>query len=129
MKKDSKVKSGETPAKVEEKEIQWLGNSLDDLKAFPEEARKNAGFELGNVQAGLTPEKAKPYTTIGSGIQELVIDSKDGWNRVMYVAKFPEAVYVLHAFEKRTNKISRPDQEMLEKRYKDMLAVRAALKK
>lgn len=96
----------------------------ENLKEFPEEARRTAGFELRNIQAGLTPEKAKPYTTVGSGIQELVVDSKDGWNRVMYVAKYAEGIYVLHAFEKRSNKILKVDQAVIERAHKDLLQLR-----
>jgi phage-related protein len=80
----------------DEKELRWVGSSYDDLLEFPREARRNAGFELGKVHAGLAPEDWKPFDSVGAGTREIRIRDVTGIYRVMYVAKFEEAVYVLH---------------------------------
>ena len=85
----------------EEKEIRWIGSSYDDLLVFPHEARKKAGFQLGKVQAGLDPEDWKPFDAAGAGTKEIRIKDSQGIYRVMFVAKFEEAVYVLHCFQKK----------------------------
>lgn len=84
-----------------QKEIRWVGSSYDDLLAFPHEPRKKAGFQLGKVQAGLDPEDWKPFDDVGAGTKEIRIKDSQGIYRVMYVAKFEEAVYVLHCFQKK----------------------------
>jgi phage-related protein len=68
----------------------------DDLLDFPREARRTAGFELGKVQAGMDPEDWKPFDDVGAGTREIRIRDARGIYRVMYVAKFEEAIYVLH---------------------------------
>jgi len=82
------------------KYVRFVGSSLDDLRHFPAGARREAGFELSNVQAGLQPSDWKPMNTIGAGAVEIRIKDKDGIYRVIYVARFEEAIYVLHAFQK-----------------------------
>src|SRR5260370_1510576 len=81
-----------------EKQISWVGYAYDDLLAFPKDARKDAGFELGKVQAGLEPADWKPFDELGAGTREIRIREASGIYRVMYVAKFEEAIYVLHCF-------------------------------
>jgi phage-related protein len=80
----------------DEKQIRWVGSSYDDLLAFPKDARKEAGFQLGKIQAGLEPADWKPFDDVGAGTREIRIRDTSGIFRVMYVAKFEEAVYVLH---------------------------------
>ena len=89
-----------------------MGGSLDNLKQFPAGARREAGFELSNVQAGLQPSDWKPMNTVGAGAVEIRIKDKDGIYRVIYVARFEEAVYVLHAFQKKTQKTRKADIEL-----------------
>ena len=84
----------------EEKEIRWVGSSYDDLLAFPKESRKEAGFQLGKVQAGLDPVDWRPFDVVGAGTKEIRIKDSGGIYRVMYLAKFEEANYVLHCFQK-----------------------------
>ncbi len=84
-----------------EKPLAWLGSSLADVRAFPDEARRAAGYQLGRVQQGLMPDDWKPMTTVGAGVYEIRIHTEVE-HRVFYVAKYEEAVYVIHAFEKRT---------------------------
>ena len=84
-----------------EKPINWRGTSLLDLcdeSLFTPDARREAGRQLSQVQFGLDPDHWKPFNEVGSGAKEIIVDQQDGWYRVMYVAKFAEAVYVLHCF-------------------------------
>lgn len=84
-----------------DKEIRWTGSAYTDLLDFPEDARRQAGFQLSRVQAGLDPADWKPFDEIGPGTREIRIRESDGIYRIMYVAKFEEAVYVLHSFRKK----------------------------
>jgi phage-related protein len=94
------------------KDVRFVGSSLDDLKNFPAGARREAGFELSNVQSGLQPSDWKPMSSVGAGAGEIRIKDEAGIYRVIYVAKFEEAVYVLHAFEKKTRKTSKADIDL-----------------
>ncbi len=100
------------------KDVRFVGGSLDDLKNFPVSARRDAGFELSNVQSGLQPSDWKPMSAVGAGTGEIRIKDEAGIYRVIYVAKFEEAVYVLHAFEKKTRKTSKADIALARARYK-----------
>ncbi len=102
------------------KPITWLGDSLEQVRAFPDEARREAGFELGEVQKGLDPSDWKPMTGVGAGVREIRIHSGNEY-RVMYVAKFAEAVYVLHAFDKKTQKTPMKDVELASQRYRELV--------
>jgi phage-related protein len=101
-----------------EKEIRWVGSAYDDLLEFPEEPRRDAGFQLSKVQSGLDPENWKPFGEVGAGAREISIRDSSGIFRVMYVAKFEEAVYVLHCFQKKTQTTSKRDKEIAEARYR-----------
>ena len=90
---------------MEDKPLIWLGSSRRDLRMFPALARRLAGFQLRRVQHGLDPDDWKPMQTVGAGVREIRIHV-DGAYRVFYVAPRPEAIYVLHAFEKKTQKTS-----------------------
>lgn len=108
----------------DEKELRWVGSSYDDLLDFPREARRTAGFELGKVQAGLDPEDWKPFDDVGAGTQEIRIRDASGIYRVMYVAKFEEAIYVLHCFQKKTQATSKHDKDIAETRYRNVVKAR-----
>ena len=101
-----------------EKPITWIGSSLEDLIAFPEAARKEAGFQLNRVQHDLEPERWKEFKTVGAGVKEIIISEEGDAFRVMYVAKFEEAVYVLHSFQKKTQQTSKHDKQVATRRYK-----------
>src|SRR5262245_47068552 len=94
-----------------DKSIIWLGNSRRDLRAFPALARRLAGFQLRRVQQGLDPDDWKPMQKVGPGVREIRIRIA-GTHRVFYVATRAEAIYVLHAFEKKTRKTSSHDLEI-----------------
>lgn len=106
------------------KRIVFVGRSLEDLKDFPEAARTEAGHQLDQVQQGLDPDDFKPMHTVGRGTYEVRISREGRAHRVFYVAKFEEAVYVLHAFEKKSRKTSKRDLETGRRRYKDMMEIR-----
>jgi phage-related protein len=113
---------------MKEKPIDWRGSSLRDIKddkIFTPDARREAGRQLGQVQAGLDPDRWKPFDDVGTGTKEIIVDLDDGWFRVMYVAKFPEAVYVLHCFKKKTNVTSKRDKEIAAARYKAVIQERS----
>ena len=101
-----------------EKEIRWVGSSYDDLLAFPKEFRKEAGFQLGKVQAGLEPADWKPFDEVGAGTREIRIREASGIYRVLYIAKFEDAVYVLHCFQKKTQATSQRDKAIAGARYR-----------
>jgi len=104
-----------------------MGSALHDLTAFPDEARQAAGYNLRLVQDGLMPEDWKPVDTVGSGTYEVRVSTpppSPAQYRVFFVAKFEEAVYVLHAFEKKSRKTSRHDVEIGRRRYAEMVADR-----
>ena len=100
------------------REIEFLGSSLKELQSFPENARRRAGFELRQVQRGLDPADFKPMTTIGPGVQELRIWETEGTFRVIYYARLQDAVYVLHAFQKKTQATGQRDTEIARRRFK-----------
>ena len=103
---------------ADDKEIRWVGSSYDDLLAFPKSSRKEAGFQLGKVQAGLDPTDWKPFDEIGAGAREIRVGDAKGIFRVMYVAKFEEAIYVLHCFQKKTQTTSKQDKDIATARYR-----------
>ena len=109
---------------VPEKPIAWLGSSLDDVRAFPTDAQRAAGYQLGRVQQGLAPTDWKPMTTVGAGVLEIRVHTRVE-HRVFYVAKFEEAVYVVHAFEKRTRKTPASDIALARGRYAELAQRRA----
>ena len=100
-----------------EKKVVWIGTALDDLRDFP----KDAGFQLEQVQLGLESDDWKPMPTIGQGVREIRIRDVSGAFRVVYLAKFADAVYVLHCFQKKTQKTSKPDLALAESRYRDLI--------
>ncbi len=110
------------------KEIRWVGSAYDDLLGFPDPARRDAGFQLSKVQAGLEPEDWKPFNDVGAGTQEIRIRDTSGIFRVMYVAKFEEAVYVLHCFQKKTPATSKQDKDIAQARYRAVVNARKARK-
>jgi phage-related protein len=90
------------------------------LASFPETARRRAGYELFMVQIGREPADFKPLPRVGSGVYEIRVRDEVGAFRVIYVAKFEDAVYVLHAFQKRTRRTSHADLELAAVRCKSI---------
>lgn len=107
-----------------DKPLYWLGSSLDDVRTFPADARRAAGYELGRVQQGMMPTDWKPMTTVGAGVYEIRVHTRVE-HRVFYVAKYSDAVYVLHAFEKRTRRTPQTEIARARTRLADLLHRRA----
>jgi phage-related protein len=105
------------------KPVIWAGSSLDDLRDFPDVARQRVGHNLHLVQLGLEPADWKPMTSVGAGVLELRIRTERA-HRVFYLARFAEAIYVLHAFEKKTQKTGKRDLEIGRARLREVLAMR-----
>ena len=105
--------------------IHWLGSSLDDIRAMPQAARRDIGVELTLVQAADLPTDWKPIRGVGVSVMEIRVH-RPGEFRVIYVAKFAEAVYVLHAFGKKSQKTPKADLDLAKRRYAQMLALRRA---
>lgn len=94
---------------------------MHDLKDFPLPARREAGYQIDQVQHGLEPDDWKPMPTIGQGVREIRIRDNAGAFRIVYLAKFAEAVYVLHCFQKKTQKTSQTDLNLAEGRYRELM--------
>lgn len=112
----------------DEKEIRWLGSSYEDILDFPLDPRREAGFQLGKVQAGLDPDDWKPFDDVGPGTREIRIRDAFGIFRVMYVAKFEEAIYVLHCFQKKTEATTKKDKDIAQARYRAIVQERKSRK-
>ena len=102
------------------KDIVFLGDSLSQIRAFPRDARQNAGFQIDRVQRGHDPDDWKPMKAIGKGAREIRIREASGIYRVIYLAKIKNAVYVVHAFQKKSQKTSKLDIDLARKRLKEI---------
>jgi len=100
------------------KELIWIGNSKDDLRSFPNGARRDAGYQLSKLPRGENPDDWKPMSGIGLGAREIRIRDHAGAFRVIYVAHFRNAVYVLHAFQKKTQETSAKDIHLARTRFR-----------
>ena len=101
--------------------IEFRGTSLEDLRTFPLSARREAGYQLDMVQRGGEPNDWRPMATIGKGVREIRIRDASGAFRVIYIAKFADAVYILHCFQKKTQKTSRKDLNVAIQRYQELV--------
>ena len=102
------------------KALIWVGPSLERLRAFPAAPRREAGHQLHRVQLGLEPSDWKPLHSVGPGVMEIRIHER-GEYRVIYVAKFAEAIYVLHASPKKPQQTWQPDIEMARRNLAEVL--------
>lgn len=100
------------------KPVRFEGDALDELRTFPDAAREAAGFQIYLVELGRDPDDWKPMKTIGPGVREIRIAEDGDQFRIIYVAKFEEAVYVLHAFEKKTQKTPKRNLDLATARFK-----------
>jgi phage-related protein len=101
----------------------FMGTAKVGLSAFPEVARRRAGYELFMVQVGREPDDWKPIPAVGAGACEIRVRDRAGAFRVIYVARFASAVYVLHAFQKKSQKTARRDLELARARYREAKAL------
>jgi phage-related protein len=103
------------------KPVEFLGDSLKALSAFPKDARQDAGRQLAKVQQGKMPDSFKPMPDIGKRVEEIRVRDDSGIYRVIYTARLADAVYVLHAFQKKTMQTSKPDKEIAKRRFKQLM--------
>lgn len=101
------------------KPLFWVGGSLTRLRGFPAAARREAGHQLYQVQMGLEPSDWKSLRSVGPGVVEIRLHA-GGEYRVMYVARFAEGVYVLHAFEKKTRQTRKADVELARRKLAEV---------
>lgn len=103
------------------KPVQFLGDSLKSLRDFPSDARQDAGRQLDKVQRGRKPDDFKPMPSIGKGVEEIRIWDDAGTFRVIYTARLTDAVYVLHAFQKKTQATSKRDIDTAKVRFAQLM--------
>ncbi len=101
--------------------VAFLGSSLDALRSFPDAVRRDAGFQIERLQRGLDPDDWKPMKTIGPGAREIRLRAASGAYRVIYVAMHEDAIYVLHAFAKKTQATSKRDLELAATRFRQLM--------
>jgi phage-related protein len=106
------------------KPVVFRGDSLERLRKFPSSVRQDAGYQLERVQRGDAPDDFKPMSGIGRGVQEIRVRDAAGAFRIIYLARFEEAVYVLHVFQKKTAKTATLDIEVARQRYRRLLEER-----
>jgi len=109
--------------------IAWEGDSKEVLQSFPEDARKNFGFELWQLQQGERPSDYRPLPSIGTGVFELRDQDERAWYRVVYLSRINDVIYVLHCFEKKSREMPRKDFEKAKQRLKAVRTRLAAGKK
>lgn len=103
------------------KPVYFVGSSRDELRELSDDARETAGHQLFKVQQGKEPDDWKPMPSVGAGVNEIRVWDESGTYRVLYVAKFEEAVYVLHVFEKRSQKTPKGEIQLAKSRYAELL--------
>ncbi len=99
------------------KPIRFLGDSLERLREFPEDARQDCGYQLEQVQRGEQPDDFKPMPGIGKGVEEIRVREDSGIYRVIYMARLADAVYVLHAFQKKSQATAKKDITLAHERF------------
>lgn len=99
------------------KEAIFLGDSKDVIRGFPKEVRVAAGTQLRLIQFGLDPLDWRPMKTVGKGAREIRVRDRSGAFRLIYTAIFADAVYVLHAFQKKAQRTPQRDLEIAARRY------------
>jgi phage-related protein len=99
------------------KEISFLGDALDRIREFPDHVRQDIGFQLDRVQRGGQPSDFKPMPSIGKGVEEIRVRGDDGAYRVIYTARMADAVYVLHAFQKKVQTTPKREIDVARKRF------------
>jgi phage-related protein len=105
------------------KPVVWLGSSLEDVKGFPDDARRVVGFQLYRIQQGLQATDWRPLSRVGKGVREIRVHTNLE-HRVLFVARFEEAVYVLHAFEKKARKTPKRELDIAARRLRDLIRER-----
>ena len=102
------------------KPVQFHGTAREDMRKFPDEAKKEMGYQIHRLQHGLDPVNYKDMNSVGPGAREIRIRCEDGIFRTIYVAKFDDKIHILHAFQKKTQKTSKNDIKLAKERYKTL---------
>jgi phage-related protein len=102
------------------KPVEFRGTSLTDLRHFPTDARREAGHQIDLLQHGGEPDDWRPLTTVGPGVREIRVRDASGAFRIVYVAKFTDAIYVLHCFQKKTQQTRKADLNLAKQRYQEL---------
>lgn len=103
------------------KPISFIGDSLKAIRDFPDDTRRDAGRQLQRIQMGKAANDFKPMPQIGRGVEEIRIRGDAGTYRVVYTARLAETVYVLHAFQKKSQATSKRDIETARERFREVL--------
>jgi phage-related protein len=103
------------------KPIRFLGDSLTRLREFDVDAKQDAGYQLDKVQRGEQPDDFKPMPSIGKGVEEIRIWDESGTYRVIYTARLADTVYVLHAFQKKTQVTAKRDIDLAKARFTELM--------
>jgi phage-related protein len=106
------------------KVVEFLGSALEELRSFPTDARREAGFQIERLQRGFEPDSWKPMKSIGQGVHEIRVRQVNGAYRVIYIATFGEAIYILHAFQKKTQATPKREIDLAATRYKSLVKAR-----
>jgi len=100
--------------------IRFLGDSLTRLREFGADAKQDAGYQLDKIQSGEQADDFKPMPSIGKGVEEIRLWDDTGTYRVIYTARLADAVYVLHAFQKKTQATSKRDIDLVKTRLAEL---------
>lgn len=107
-------------ASREQKAVEFCGSSEEDIASFPDKAKQRMGYQIELLQDGDEPSNWKPMKSVGPGVNEIRVKCKDGAFRVFYVVNRPEAIYVLHAFKKTTQKTEKREIDLAKARLKSL---------
>ena len=102
------------------KPVRFLGDSLERIREFPEDAKHDAGYQLEQVQRGDQPDSFKSVPSIGNGVEEIRLRDDAGVYRIIYTARLADAVYVLHAFQKKTQATAKRDLDLARERFEQV---------
>jgi phage-related protein len=106
------------------KKAVFLGDTRQALRDFPDDARREAGFQISLVENDLEPNDWKPFPTVGPGVREIRVRERSGAFRVIYQATLPDTVLVLNVFQKKTHKTSLHEIDKARDRFKAYLRER-----
>ena len=107
------------------KPVRFLGDSLRAIQSFPPEVQQSAGYELECVQKGYPPRDSKAMPSIGRGVEEIRVWDDSGTYRVIYTARMEVAVYVLHAFQKKSQQTSKRDIDLARDRFAQIARIKS----
>jgi phage-related protein len=102
------------------KPVRFLGDSLKRIRGFPADVKQDCGYQLDKVQRGQQPDDFKPMPSVGKGVEEIRVWDDSGTYRVVYTARLADAVYVLHAFHKKTQRTPRRDIDIARARFDEL---------